>query len=251
MYSVVVIDDEYFTRKSLIASPCWKEHGFEIVGEAECGQSGYELILEKKPNLAIVDINMPNMDGISMVQKLRMGDKNTVVVMLTGYNDFEHVQSSLRAEANDYLLKPIQDSELVECLAKISKRIKEIHKEELLSGEAVFYDKKDILIKEIVDYIKNNYSSTDLGIDTVCEALKYNYHYISKTFKDKTGESLGKYIFRYRMEKAKELIEQGEGYMHVVARKVGYEDEIYFMKCFKRHFGVTPTRYIKQNKETK
>ncbi len=245
MFRAVVIDDEYFTRKSLIASGLWEVHGFEIVGEAECGVTGLEMIETLKPHLAFVDINMPNLDGISMVQRLRETDKETVIVMLTGYSDFEHVQGSLRAQANDYLLKPMQEGELNECLRTISDNLSSLQ----VGMSNDVRDKKDYLIEEITNLVEQHYCECTFSIDKICEALNYNYHYISKVFKEKKGESLGKYIFGYRMEKAKEMIEQGECFMSSVAAGVGYEDELYFMKCFKRHYGKTPSQYIKMKKK--
>ncbi len=249
MYSVVVIDDEFFTRKALIASDCWGKSNCEISGEAECGVSGLELIKTVKPQIAIVDIAMPNMDGMEMVQKLRETDKEIFVIMLTGYSDFSYVQKSIRIGVADYLLKPIQDDELYSSLKMVIDKIDARIKPEEAEAPMVIRDKKDYLMLEIMEHIETYYSDSSLSIETICEALSYNYHYLSKVFKEREGTSLGKYIFAFRMEKAKELIKAGECYMKRIASSVGYDDELYFMKCFKRHFGKTPTQYIKMKKE--
>lgn len=243
MYRVVVIDDEFFSRKALIQSQCWERMGFEIVGEADDGITGLSVIKETSPDLIVVDIKMIQMDGIKMIQILREEGNNVKVIILTGYGEFSYAQAGIKYGVIDYILKPFKDSDLMESLRKVSDELKNSLEQE--DKPKIIRDKKDFLIQEIKNYIKIHFAEHDLCIEKICSILNYNYHYISKIFKEREEVSLGKYIIQYRLNEAKKRIEQGEWNMEKVADEVGYDDVLYFMKSFKKEYDYTPAQYIK------
>lgn len=81
------------------------------------------MIQELKPDIALVDITMPLMDGIQMVESARAQGLQTKMVILTGYSEFEYAQKAIRLGVQDYLLKPIRPSDLYNCLIKLSSKI--------------------------------------------------------------------------------------------------------------------------------
>lgn len=249
MYKVVVIDDEYYLRKALIACIDWNELGFEICAEAQNGQQGYDLICDKKADLAIVDVNMPIVDGLSMIKKLRNNNNDIIIILLSGYSEFEYAQKAIKYKVRNYLLKPLEENELIDELLKI--KIELDSKAQINDNNLIIYDKTDNLILKIKKYVYDNYHDENLSIQQICDYLNFNYHYISKIFKDKTNESLGKFIFNVRMQKAKLFLDQGEYRLDIISNKTGYSDTLYFSKCFKKHYGITPNQYIKKYKYKK
>ena len=111
MKSVLLIDDEFFFRKAIHRYFQDFDSKFYICGETNNGREGLQLLQELKPDIALVDITMPMMDGLQMVEAARKQGVQTKMVILTGYSEFEYAQRALRLGVQDYLLKPIRSSD--------------------------------------------------------------------------------------------------------------------------------------------
>jgi two-component system response regulator YesN len=107
----------------------------------------------------------------------------------------------------------------------------------------------DILIYNIKKYIKENYDNPDLKIDNIVNQFNFNYHYLCKLFKQQTKSTIGEYILQVRMRKAKELIFADYTCVETISIKVGYSDANYFSKRFKKYYGISPHKYIKNNRD--
>lgn len=110
------MDDEYYFRqavKKYLKEWCGR---CEIVGEAKNGQEGLELIGELRPDIALVDINMPVMNGIEVAKELYQKNVSCKLIILTGYSDFQYAQKAIHLGVQDYLLKPVDRQQLIECL---------------------------------------------------------------------------------------------------------------------------------------
>lgn len=108
---VLIVDDEVLVRIGIIHAFAWEENGFEIVGEAADGEGCLQMARKCKPDLIVLDINMPGMNGLQVLQRLKDEDYPGKVIMLTCYDEFEYVREALRCGAADYVLK----SNLSEC----------------------------------------------------------------------------------------------------------------------------------------
>lgn len=121
MYKVLIVDDEIFVRKGLISLMDWSSQQFEICGEAENGEQALELIEQLTPDLVIVDIRMPVLDGLELIQKVKAeGDHQPLFIILSGYPDFSYAQQAFRFNVSDYILKPVDEQELTATLKKIA-----------------------------------------------------------------------------------------------------------------------------------
>lgn len=132
MYKVLVVDDEPNIRKGLIHIMDWKHFGCEVVGEAMDGLEGLEKIRELKPDIVIADINMPEMDGLEMIDAARQVVSHTKFIILTGYRDFSYLQEALRIGAFDYILKP---SKIEKISAVLKKAVVELKYQNEYEGE--------------------------------------------------------------------------------------------------------------------
>lgn len=103
---------------------------------------------------------------------------------------------------------------------------------------------KKYVVKQIKKYLDEHYREK-ISLDKIAQNMYLSTFYISKIFKSETGNTPIQYLIKLRMEKARELIEQGsEKSIQDVAAAVGYEDAYHFSKLFKRHYGVAPSRYL-------
>src|SRR5690606_28064903 len=95
----------------------------EIIGEAENGIEGRNLIAQLHPDLVFLDVNMPEMTGLEMLESIPEKDKNFYVIFLTAYGDY--TIQAIRAGAVDYLMKPLMKEELMQAIKRVSKFIDE------------------------------------------------------------------------------------------------------------------------------
>lgn len=96
MLKVVLVDDEYYFRRSLLNNIDWAADGFEVVGDANNGRTAFELITQTQPDIAVIDINMPEYNGLELIEKLQDTGVNCKYVILSGYDEFRFAQQAIR-----------------------------------------------------------------------------------------------------------------------------------------------------------
>ncbi len=136
MISILIVDDQNFTRQA-IKSILEQESDFEVVGLAENGIKALEKIAEISPHIAVVDLEMPEMDGFELTQKIYQQFPRTKVVILSSSEDNESINSALKAGAKGYLLKSTSGIELTDTIRSVQRGYFQLGPglfEKLLSG---------------------------------------------------------------------------------------------------------------------
>ncbi len=123
MFNVLIVDDEPMIREGLKTLINWEEYGFQIIALARNGKEGYEEYCRCKPDLMIVDIRMPEMDGISLIELIRAEDTGISFIVLSGYSDFDYAKRAIKAKTAGYLLKPIDEEELIQYLIDMRQNL--------------------------------------------------------------------------------------------------------------------------------
>lgn len=123
MYKVVVVDDEPIIVKGLTQLIPWEKYGCEVVGTAEDGMEGLEVIRKCRPDIIFSDIYMPKMNGLLMAAALKSEFEDTQLTILTGYRDFELAQEAIRLGVTRYILKPSNMEELEEALCAMVQNL--------------------------------------------------------------------------------------------------------------------------------
>ncbi len=123
----MIVDDEYYIREGLKRSNLWNELAIEVAGEAEDGSSAWSAYLECRPDIMLLDINIPEYNGIELAKRIRGHSEDTQIIFLTGYDEFQWVKEAVSLQASDYLLKPVVREELFKALSKamLQTRIRE------------------------------------------------------------------------------------------------------------------------------
>jgi two-component system, response regulator YesN len=132
MLKVLIADDEPKIRKGLKNSLNWNEIGLEVVGEAEDGEIALNMAKELQPDIMLVDIRMPFLNGLDLIEKLKEALPGCLVIVITGHDEFIFVQRAIRLKVFDYLLKPINKNQLYDIMLKanevlIKSRLSEKH----------------------------------------------------------------------------------------------------------------------------
>jgi DNA-binding NarL/FixJ family response regulator len=115
---VLIVDDQHLVRDG-IASLLALQQGIAVVGTAENGRVAVSVVKEQAPDVVLMDIRMPVMDGITAVEEIRRAGSTTRILMLTTFDDEEYVVKSLRAGANGYLMKDLPTEDLARAIAQV------------------------------------------------------------------------------------------------------------------------------------
>lgn len=124
-YSVMLVDDEEEVRQAIINKLNWEEAGFQVVGYAENGEEALEMAENLRPDVIMTDIHMPFMDGLTMCRKIKAIAKNTKIIIFSGYDEFEYAREAIQLEVEEYILKPIDATQLKLVFERIKKSLDE------------------------------------------------------------------------------------------------------------------------------
>lgn len=132
MFKVMIVDDEAIFREYLRTQIDWESHGYALCGEAIDGIDALKMAKLRKPDIAIIDIDMPNMDGLTLAHELKEKYDDIGIIMVTGYDEFEYAIKAIKIGVEDYIVKPYIKSELLSALLGTSEKlqIKRVKNEE-------------------------------------------------------------------------------------------------------------------------
>jgi len=124
-YTILLVDDETAVREGIRSRTPWERYNFRVVGEAGNGIEALELVEELHPDVVVTDIRMPYLDGIELIQKIRLSHPTTTLVILSGYDEFTYAQQAMRYDVNEYVLKPVSVEDLCNLLKRLGKHLDE------------------------------------------------------------------------------------------------------------------------------
>lgn len=115
--NILICDDAAFMR--MMIKDILTKNGYEIAGEAENGAKAVEKYNETKPDLVLMDITMPEMDGIQALKKIKEGDPNATVIMCSAMGQQAMVIEAIQSGAKDFIVKPFQAERVLEAVKKV------------------------------------------------------------------------------------------------------------------------------------
>lgn len=153
---ILIVDDEILVRIGIKSCAEWDKYGMEIIGEAEDGIKAIELIQSLKPDIVLLDIKMPKMDGLQVMRRIKELKLECRVVILSSFDDFEHIGEAMKLGMADYLHKPRMNSQdIINALLSVKESIENSR---ILRSEANGFDNtqntaaltKEALLKQIL-----------------------------------------------------------------------------------------------------
>jgi two-component system response regulator YesN len=258
---MLVADDERWIRERIISSIDWSRIGLKIAGEAADGEEALSLYRELRPDIILTDIRMPGISGLDFLKSLTEEGLSAKVIIISGYSDFDYAQKAIKLGVTDYILKPVENTELINVVKKCIRQIEaETYKNRIIEQATPYanLDKKLAsyvreghatgkrnTLEMAVTYIKENYNKP-ITLNDVSSEVMLNPSYFSKLFKESLGLSFNKYLTQYRINKAKELMVNPTLRIKEIAGMVGYENARYFIQVFKFYTGLSPSVYKEQ-----
>lgn len=245
MYSVIIVDDEPRIRRGISHCMPWERLGFSLAGEAGNGVEALELVRAVHPDLVITDIRMPDMDGLDFIGMIQKETHPPLVIVISGYADFEYAQRAIRYGVADYILKPVEEPTLETSIQNVLKRL---HSKQPVQSanrnitEDASLPQKNLLIQKAQRIIETEYMN-NLSLASVANRIGIHPNYFGVLFARHMGESFGSYLTKLRMKTARDLLDVTTMKVYEIAERVGYRDYRWFSKQFRQIYGTTPIQY--------
>ena len=231
--NLLIADDENLELKVLEKTV--KKHfvdELEIFASSN-GRKASQICDEMKPDIALLDIEMPGMNGIELAKYIKEKYADCIIIFITAYDRFDYAIEAIHIKAFDYLLKPWKEERLCELINLAIENVRSMQK-----TDSIVHSQKDV----IKDYIDRNYKK-DISAKDVAGILGYSDVYFSKVFKQLFDDNFINYLTKIRIDRAKLLLKDVSFNIKEVGKSVGYADSNYFTKVFKRSIGMSPSEY--------
>ena len=241
---IVVVDDNAEMREYMEQQ---LSADFEVL-VAENGEQGLALIRENCPAIVISDVRMPVMTGFELCHALRQDvETNHIpIILISALSERENIIDGLEAGATDYIVKPFDMTVLRTRIRSILKRNQEqLDKAMIIPvlSKMEYKNRQDKeLMERIVAIVKERLLDSDFSINELCQELDMSRSSVYGKIKVLTGHGLNDLIKTIRLNEAYELLLSRELNVSEVAYRVGFSDPKYFSTCFKKQFGISPTK---------
>ena len=249
--SLLIVEDNTDLR-NFLAQSLSEEYS---VREAGNGQEALDLIKEQQPDLVLSDIMMPVMrgDDLCRVLKNNVETSHIPIILLTALNDRDSIIHGLETKADNYLVKPFDIEILKASIANVLAN-KELVRQRFsqlnyhtsdIREEVPGIDLDQEFLIKVTDIVKQHLDH-EFNVDTLCGKLHMSRSSFYNKIKVLTGISPSDFVRQIRMNEAALLLKSRKYTVAEVSDKLGYGDPKYFTDTFKKHYGVTPSAYMKQ-----
>ncbi|HEQ71861.1 MAG TPA: response regulator transcription factor [Spirochaetia bacterium] len=225
-YTVLVVDDNYQFREEM--KDLLYEYQVVTVPSAERA-----IDLLKEPHtvdVIVLDVRLPGRKGTDVVQEIKTIEPKIPVIILTGYGSKEVAIEALRGHADDFMEK---SSDIISIKKLVGKVIDNKHAEQNQCGN---------VIERVKYFIEKNYQKR-MCLSHAARFVSLTPKYLSRLFKERTGQSFINYKTHLKMDKAKDLLEKTHYNVNQIADQLGYLNTESFVRIFKKMTGRSPGEY--------
>jgi signal transduction histidine kinase/AraC-like DNA-binding protein len=222
------------------------------VVSAENGRLGFELAKETVPDLIVSDWMMPDLDGVGMLELLRIdrATSHIPVILLTAKAQADHRIEGLQTGAEAYLSKPFHPEELlaqIKSLLQQRERLRERFRQDFLRPEKVeSTSMEDQFLGDVKRVMEKFLNNEAFGVEMMADELAMSRRTLGRKLTALSGESPVRFIRHYRLERGRNMLIQNAAPVWEVALKTGFGSSSYFTKCFKDHYGISPREAVEQ-----
>lgn len=254
-YSVLIVEDNTDLRRFLCTQFSVSYH----VIEASDGAEGLKLATSLLPDLIISDVMMPNMDGIQMLDQLKNNNltSHIPVILLTAKSSVDNQIEGLKYGADFYITKPFHTDFILACVESLIRQRKQLFESilgrkslvQLSPGEIFITSRDEELLKETIKIVEEGMADPDFNIDSVAVAVGLGRTTFYKKLKSLTGLAPVEFVRDIRLQRGEQLLSAGSYNISEVAYQIGFSSSGYFSTCFKEKYNLTPSQYLKKEKD--
>ena len=247
MYRVLLADDEQIERMALARRLMRRFGDILQISEATNGKEAVQLYEKEHSQIIIMDISMPELNGVEAAEKIRSMDEDCIIVFLTAYDEFSYAKRAIVIRALDYLLKPCDEEELTAVMEEAEKRKEQWPwNPDAEPPKDPETERVNQVAEKIRTYIRENYMN-EISMQDAARQFNYSDAYFCKLFKQCFDQNFTTYLTNFRINEAKRLLKDRNISVKDAGMKVGYYDSNYFAKVFKRVTGMIPSEYREAN----
>lgn len=226
--------------------------------EASDGEAGVKIAVEKIPDLIISDVMMPGMDGFSLCEKLKTDERTShiPIILLTAKADMASKLTGLTNRADDYLTKPFQLDELhvrIKNLILQRQQLRQRFSRQLTlqPAEVVVASIEEKFLQKAMSIVEDHIGNTDFDVEVFSREMGMSSSQLRRKLVALTDQAPTDFIRQFRLQRAAVLLRSGQGNVSEVALTVGFNSLNYFTRCFREHFGKTPSEFIREPNDLK
>lgn len=229
------------------------ENDYRII-EACNGEEGIRSARNEIPDLIITDVMMPKMDGYQFSKAIRNDEKSShiPIIMLTAKAGLDDKIEGLETGIDVYLTKPFSAKELKVRVKNLILQREQLRKQFSTSTiikpsevTAVSVDKA--FLEKTISLIEKHFENEKFGVEDLADGMNMSVSQLNRKLNALVGQPPGKLIQSLRLQRAADLLKQNAGNVAEVCYKVGFNDQAYFSRAFKKQFGCSPSEYRSVN----
>lgn len=250
-HRLLLIEDNDDLREYLAE----KLRKYYVVATAPDGAKGFEMAVQSMPDLIVCDIMMPGISGLKVTKKLKqhINTSHIPVVLLTARSSKDQQIEGIEIGADAYITKPFDFEFLQIRIQKIieqRKKLKEKFSNEpsMKVSELSETPADQKFLEKAIGLIEERMENSEFNVDQLVKEMSCSRTFFYKKLKRISGHSPNEFVRIIRMKKAALMLKSGDFTVAEISYKVGISDPNYFSKCFKTHFGESPSEYSRNNK---
>ncbi len=232
MFSLLIVDDESIIREGISRRRIWRELGIFYVKTAGSAKEARAIILKSRPNIVFTDLVMPVEDGFELMRFIRNNAPETQIIVLSAYSEFSYATEAMQLGARGYITKPTDDEQIRTIFTDV---VNDLRRERRYASEAAEYTP----LVPVLDHIHLHYAE-HISLEEAATIAAMNPSYFSDRFSKTMGQSFVDYVNQTRVEHAKLLLRQTNNRVQKVGELVGFRDNAYFCRVFRKFAGVSP-----------
>jgi two-component system, sensor histidine kinase ChiS len=226
-----------------------------LVNEACHGEEGLVVAEEQIPDLIITDVMMPKMDGYQFCKEIRINEKTSHIplIMLTAKSALDDKITGLESGVDAYLTKPFSAKELRATVKNLIHQREQLRKRfskttVIRPSEVTSISVDQEFLEKIVKTIETHFEDEQFSVEKLAEHVNMSLSQLNRKLKALIDQPPGHLIRSLRLQRAADLLKKNAGNISEICFKVGFSDNAYFSRAFKKQFGYSPSEYHDQIK---
>lgn len=247
MYRAIVVDDEEVIRNGVSRQLESLNLSIKVVAKARDGEEALKLFFEHTPDIVLMDINIPRINGLECIRRIREVNQTCVIIIVSGYDDFEYARTAIIHNVDFYLLKPVDDEEFEDIIRQAVSRYNErMEAKNIITRHTPAQPKAKT---SVIEFINTHYTQKDLTSETLEKEFNLSRTALFNQIKKLTDMSFNEYVTGLRINHAIRLLKEDKT-IGEIADCIGYSDQYYFSRIFKKKTGLSPSEYREQQERT-